>query len=182
MNEQNELTEEQGEQVVNQDKQETQTQSKSVALDLNEYGDMEIYSGGSKPVFEKITKATVVNAEMKTTPERIESTDKEGKKQTYYPVFLNVEYKLEDGNTTYENYSGGRLFVSETDKSKKFWLGESSALGKLKKLIEDNFEFKGSLKELPEKIINQSVGIKTETLQVAGKEYKKNIIEVFYKS
>lgn len=171
------------EQVKEEQVQNTQT-DENVSLDLNQYGDVGISSGGSKPIFEKITKASVVTAELMTTKDRQTQKDKDGKDQTFYPVFLKVTYSVElDGEMkeTYENYGGGRLFVSETDGSKRFWLGETSALGKLKQQLEDNFDFKGTLKEIPALMKGVSVGLKTETFTVAGKEYKKNMVEVFYK-
>ena len=171
------------EEPVEKQNQETEHKSESVALDLNEFGNLEISSGGSKPTFDKITKASVVAAELKTTPEKKEDKTKDGQVQTYYPVYLSVTYSVEiDGQLKeiYENYSGGRLFVSESDNSKRFWLGEKSALGKLKKVLEKYLEFKGTLKEIPELMKNKTVGIKTETSTVAGTEYKKNMIEVFY--
>ena len=181
MNEETKNENVQEEQVSNE-KQQNQNEE-NIDLDMNEFGDLDISSGGGKPVFEKITKATVLTAELKTTPDRKTET-KDGKTQSYYPVFLKVSYSAEiDGELkeTYENYGGGRLFVSETDNSKRFWLGETSALGKLKKELEDNFDFKGTLKEIPELMKGATVGLKTETTNVAGKEYKKNMVEVFYK-
>ena len=156
------------------------TDEKSVELDMKKFGDMEISSGGTKPIFEKITKALVISATLKTTPEKRESEDRDGNKQTYYPVFLNVVFNV-DGKEAFENYGGGRLFVSETDDTKRFWLGKDSALGKIKKMLEDNFDFKGTIKEIPKLMLGQNVGLKTEEITVAGKVFVKNQIQQFYK-
>lgn len=166
--------------VKNLDNETKEVKQESVELDMNKYGEIPISSGGTKPVFEKITKALVLSAVLKTTPERRTIKDKEGNDQTYYPVFLSVNYNV-DGTEVFENYGGGRLFVSETNESKRFWLGEGSALGKIKKMIEDNFNFSGTLKEIPDIVKGQSVGLKTEEIVVAGKKYVKNMIQTFYK-
>jgi hypothetical protein len=153
-------------------------QTENVELDMKEHGDMEISTGGSKPVFEKVTKGVVINATMMTTKDRQESKDKEGNVQAYYPVYCKVEYSIDDQNY-FENYGGGKLFLSESDKSKRFWVGQDSALGKLKSKLEEYFEFKGTVGEIPKLLIGKQVGIKTESTTVAGKEYKKNIIQSF---
>lgn len=169
------------EEIKQEDIQDDSIPEENIELDLNEFGDMNIQSGGSKPTFDKITKAIVKEAILMTTKDRKETTDKQGNKQTHYPVYMRVVYDV-DGNEVYENYGGGRLFVSESTKEKKFWLGEQSALGKLKKQLEDNFDFKGTLKEMPILVKGKSVGIKTTKQTVAGNTYIKNLIEVFYPS
>lgn len=172
-----------GEEPVQAESQEEQ-QSQSVELDLEKFGNMEIQQGGSKPTFDKVTEAKIVAATLRTTPDRVEKATKAGEKQVFYPVFLQVEMEYNDGSETkkaYERYGSGRLFISETDQTKRFWVGNNSALGHLVRLLEDNFDFKGTLKEIPELILNKKVGIKTEKGEVGGNEYQKNVIKVFYK-
>lgn len=153
----------------------------NVELDMDKYGTQEITSGGGRPIFEKITKAKIMNATLMTTKERKEVKDKSGNDQVFYPVYLKVLFNV-DGHEVYENMGGGKLFVSEdVDKKDIFWLGADSALGKIKDLIEDNFGFEGTLKDIPKILIGLDVGIKTVEQTVAGKVYVKNLIHTFYK-
>jgi len=155
----------------------------TVELDMKKFGTLEINSGGNKPKFDIVTKMDIISAVLKTTPDRVTRPTRDGSNQTYYPVFLTVEFAYSDGKETksmFENYGSGRLFVSNTDGS-TFWVGENSALGKLKKLLEENFEFGGTLSELPSIIKGVSVGVMTEKSTVGGKVFVKNIIKVFYK-
>lgn len=156
------------------------TAQESVELDLDKYGAMEVHSGGGKPEFAKLTKMKVKSAVLMTMPERKQEKDKKGNMQTYYPVFLKVTCDF-NGSEIYENYGGGKLYVSDKNGESRFWLGENSAFGKLKSLVEDNFEFSGILKDIPELLSDQEVGVKTEATNVSGIEYRKNIIQVFYK-
>jgi len=154
-------------------------EEENVELDLNEYGDIEIKSGGSKPIFDKITKALVLTAVLMTNKERKEEKSKEGKMMVFYPVYLKCSFNVE-GKEVFENYGGGRLYVSDKKEENRFWLGENSALGKLKQIIADNKDFKGSLKEISPLLIGEQVGIKTEVTTVAGVDYPKNVIKQFY--
>jgi len=164
----------------------SETHIESVDLDLEKYGKMTITQGGSKPQFDKITPMVVVAARLKTTPERKTKKDNTGKDQTYYPIFLQVEYEYKIGKEemkkTYENYGEGRLYTSTTNENQddKFWVGEQSALGKLKKLVQENFEFDNTLVQLQNLVVGKKVGVITESGKVGDKEYSKNIIRVFY--
>lgn len=149
-----------------------------VELDMKSFGDMAIVGGGSKPEYEKLTTATVKSAILMTTKEKQTMVDKKQKNQTYYPVYMKVIYDVE-GSEVYENYGGGKLFVSEENNEKRFWLGDNSALGKLKNILEKNFDFSGTIKEIPKLVIGKQVKIRTTESEVAGKIYKKNLIEVF---
>lgn len=160
-----------------------ENKSQSVEIDMDKFGELDIQRGGGKPEFEKITQAKVVSAVLKTTSEKVERMTKAGEKQTYFPVFLNVEYmykEKDEEKTTFERYGGGRLFTSEKEGS-RFWVGQTSALGQLITLVEENFDFKGTIKEIPDVINGKNVGIKTEESEVGGRKFKKNIIKVFYK-
>ena len=161
----------------------TQEESqRSVELDLNKFGGMEIQQGGSKPFFEKVTRMSIKSAVLKTTPDKVTKQTKDGQDQTYYPVFLALEFAYKDNaeeKVTYENYSGGRLFVSEKEGN-RFWVGNDSALGMLITILKENFEFAGTIKEVPSLIRGKEVGVKTEEATVAGKKYQKNRIKAFY--
>lgn len=162
---------------------EKKTDSKEVDLDLDKFGGTEVKQGSTKPVFEKVTAATVLDAKLRTTSERVERETKAGESQVFYPVFLSVTMQTRvEGNQTdlYENFGGGRLFVSESKGEKRFWVGENSALGRVLKLLKDNFDFKGTLKEIPALLLGKKVGIKTEETKVQDKIYTKNMIQVVY--
>jgi len=164
---------------VNGSKDTEKIDEENVELDLKEYGKVEIQSTGSKPVFEKITKALVKSAVLMKNKELKEEMTKSGIKSIYFPIYLKCTFEVEN-KEVYENYGGGRLFVSDKKEETHLWLGENSALGKLKQIISDNKEFKGSLEEIPQILIGQQVGIKTEVSEVAGNKYPKNVIKQFY--
>jgi hypothetical protein len=68
------------------------------------------------------------------------------------PVYLKVNFAVDDRDQpVYENYSGGRLFVSE-DKGSRLWVGPQSSLGKLIGVVNEYFDFSGKLRELPDKL------------------------------
>jgi len=154
-------------------------EEENIELDLTKYGQIDIESGGTKPIFDKITKGVVKSAVLMTSKERREEKNKEGKTMVYYPVYLKCQFDV-DGKEVYENYGGGKLFVSDTKEETKFWLGDNSALGKLKQIIADNKDFNGTLQEIPKLLIGEQIGLKTEYLTVAGTEYVKNTIKQFY--
>ena len=157
--------------------------AQSVELDLDKFGELGIAQGSSKPEFKKVTEVEIVNATLKTAPERKEVETKAGKKQSFYPVFLSVEYEFQHEGapaTTYENFGGGRLF-SGGGSPTRFWVGEKSALGSLISLLKDHFDFSGTIKEIPELIKGKKCGVITEHGKIGSNEYTKNIIKVFYK-
>lgn len=165
---------------------EDEVKSKAIELDLAKYGEMKIESGGSKPTFERITEMMVFDAVIKTDETPKESKGKDGATQKYYPVFLSVTYEHKDGKTgemrqSYENYGGGRLYISQSKGVERLWVGPDSALGALVKVIQDNFDFSGTLKELPKLLKGCKVGVKTEVVTVSGEEYQKNVIKAVYK-
>jgi len=160
-----------------QNKEQSQDDN-NIELDLVSHGGIEVTQGGSKPLFEKVITAMVNAAVLMTTKDRKEDKDKQGNSQIYYPVYLKVTYNVE-GKEFFENYGGGKLYISETSGEKKFWVGDSSALGKLLGRIKDQFDYKGTLAEIPSLIFGRSVGIMTETSTVQGNEYKKNVIQHF---
>lgn len=168
------------EEEIPQQNQEGQQGTESVELDLTEHGDMPITTGGSKPTFEKVTKAVVENATLMTSKDKKVQKGKDGKPdQEYYPVFLKMTYDI-DGQKAYENLGSAKMFLTEDGTPAKFLIGKESALGKLKALIEDNFDFSGTVKEIPAIVKGKSVGIKTITTEVAGETYHKNLVQVFY--
>jgi len=154
-------------------------EEENVELDLEEYGKIEIKSSGSKPIFEKITKGLVLSAVLMKNKERKEETNKDGKIMSFYQIYLKCTFNVE-GKEVFENYGGGRLYVSDKKEETRFWLGENSALGKLKQIIADNKDFKGSVEDITPLLIGQTVGIKTEVTNVSGKDYTKNVIKQFY--
>lgn len=155
-----------------------------VELDLTKYGNLEINSGGSKPDFKVVTKVKVVKATLRTTTDRRTEKTRDGKDQSYYPVFLNLEFSYMNNGAelkTFESFSGGRLFVSDESGANRFWVGENSGLGKVKKLVEENNpNYSGEIKQIPEFLQGREVGIKTEKTEVAGKQFTKNNIKVIY--
>jgi hypothetical protein len=163
------------------------SKGKAIELDLAKYGEMKIESGGSKPVFERITHMVVIEATIKTDETPKESKGKDGTTQKYYPVFLAVTYEHPDTKTgeprqSYENYGGGRLYISQSKGGiERLWVGPDSALGALVKVLQDNFDFNGTLKELPKLLRGCKVGVKTEVVTVSGEEYQKNIIKAVYR-
>lgn len=163
--------------------QDQKIEEENIELDLDKYGSCTIVQSGNKPIFDKITRVIVKNVVLMTKKERKEDTTKEGQKIICYPVYLNVEFEYKTDyeiKTTFENYGGGKLFVSDKKDQAKFWLGQNSALGKLVQVISDNLEFNGTLKEIPKAIIGCQVGVKTETINVAGTDYSKTVIKQFY--
>lgn len=167
------------EETVQQGGQEDNSQQQSVPLDLDTYGDLEVKTGGSKPKFDKVTKARIVDAELMSQETKKTEEKKDGNTFSYYPVYLKVNFAVDDRDQpVYENYSGGRLFVSE-DKGSRLWVGPQSSLGKLIGVVNEYFDFSGKLRELPDKLKGQIAGIKTEEMNVGGETYYKNVIKQF---
>lgn len=159
---------------------------KAIELDFAKYGDLPIESAGSKPVFERVSEAVVLTSTVKIDETPKESQSKDGKAQRYYPIFLACEFSYKDAKTgeakqTWENYGGGRLYVSDTKQTERLWVGPDSQLGMLVKLLADNFDFKGTLKEVPKLLIGLKVGVKTETITVSGTDYMKTVVKAIYK-
>ena len=154
--------------------------TESIELDLKEFGNMPVAIGGGKPIFEKVTPAIIENATMMTTKEKKVAKSKDGTEQEYYPVFLKLTYNV-DGQKVFENLGGAKMYLNKLGKPTKFLIGKDSALGKLKALIEDNFDFKGAVKEISVIAIGKKVGIKTISSEVGGETYQKNLVQVFYK-
>lgn len=165
---------------VPQQNQEAKAGTESVPLDLDAHGDMEVTTSGGKPTFEKVTKAVIEEAVLMTSKDKKTQKNKDGTEQDYYPVFLKLTYDI-GGQKAYENLGGAKMYIGDDGKPAKFHVGKDSALGKLKALIEDNFDFDGTVKEVPEIVKGQSVGIKTVTSEVGGETYQKNLVQVFYK-
>ena len=164
--------------------EQSQENKESIDLDMNKFGALEINQGNSKPQFNKRKPITFIRAVLKTTPNKKKDQD-----QTYYPVFLGVEYEYANAqdNTikqAYESYGGGRLFThtkpEKSEKPERFWVGNDSALGKLVKLLKETFDTKGVLNEIPMYLIGKRGEMLTETQTVAGKEYIKNIIKAVH--
>lgn len=156
------------------------TQQRSEELDLKKYGDMPVSVGGGKPTFEKVTKMVVTKCSLMMGDEKTQAK-KDGTPDKFRPVHLNVEYSYDDGKKAFENYGGGKMYLSDSDSSKnKFWVGEGSALGKLISKLNDTFDFKGRISEIPGFVQGKVVGVKTEVMTVGNNEYQKNIIQVFY--
>lgn len=132
--------------------------------------DQKISSGG-KPKYEKNTKAEIVSTEWKMI--KGESVDAKGKK--YLKFQLTVACVDETGQTTYDNYGGGRKYVEDG----AIWIGPKSQLGKLKALAKETFEFGDSLKEFSNELLNKKVLIKTIQTVYQNKSYDKNIITTF---
>jgi len=177
--ENNEAIEEQTVDVKHDQGSDAVVGQESVELDLSRYGNLEVHSGGNRPEFAKVTRMKVKAATLMTTRDRKFDKKNDGSEQAYYPVYLKVTYAHE-GQEFFENYGGGKLYVSDKKAEARFWVGNKSALGELRAKLEEYFEFSGSLKELPGMILGKEVGVKTEVSSVSGVEYKKNIIQVFY--
>ena len=165
---------------------ETADKPKSKEFDFAKYGDIKIDSGGSKPVFERVSEAVVLSAVVKIDEAPKETLSKDGKAQRFYPIFLACEFSYKDAKTgeerqTYENYGGGRLYVSDEKQTERLWVGPDSQLGMLVKVLSDNFDFKGTLKEVPKFLIGQKVGVKTEVITVSGTDYQKTVVKAIYK-
>ena len=160
-------TEIQMEDVELQKEQNNENTNETEELDMEKYGDMSMSSGGNKPEFTKITPATITAAKLKVAKG----------KEDYQQVFLAVTFKYTDaeGNEkeTWENFGGARLYPD------KLWCGEESALGKLRKVVKQHFEFHGKPKELVELLLNKRCGVISEKGKVAGKEYMKTTIAQF---
>lgn len=150
-----------------------ETSGDSVPLDMQQYGDLEVKSGGSKPRFDKVTNAKIQNVQLRSQA----TAKKDDSGAEFYPVYLHVTFEV-DNQQVYENYGGGRLFVS-SEKGSRIWVGSGSSLGKLIDVVNNHFEFSGKLKDLPTLLQDRTAGIKTEEMHVAGKAYSKNAIQHF---
>lgn len=154
--------------------------NKAKEFDLATYGAMPVTIGGGKPTFDKLTKMIVIKASL-MMGEELTQAKKDGTMDTFRPVHLNVEYSYDDGKKAFENYGGGKMYLSATDPSKnKFWVGDSSALGKLIQRISDTFDYQGRISEIPSLVQGKTVTVMTEKVTVNGKTYAKNIIQSFY--
>lgn len=159
---------------------------KSIELDFTKYGDLPIESSGSKPIFERVVEAVVLRATVKIDETVKETQSKDGKAQRYYPIFLSCDFEYKDAKTseakqTWENYGGGRLYVSDSKQTERLWVGPDSQLGMLISVIKDNFDFYGTLKELPKLLTGVRVGVKTEVINVSGTDYSKTVVKAIYK-
>lgn len=132
-------------------------------------------TGLDKPTFDKNTNATVKGVELT----RGIKPKKDSKDREFYDLILRVTctidgQKDDEGNPleTSDNYSGLREYPNH------FWNGPNSALGKLRKLAEDEFGIT-NYQELLRQLLGSKVKIKTEKSFYQGKEYQKNIIQTF---
>lgn len=159
---------------------------KAVELDFIKYGDLPIDSSGSKPVFERVVEAIVLSATVKIDETVKESVSKDGKTQRYYPIFLACDFEYKDLKTgevkqTWENYGGGRMYVSDSKQTERLWVGPDSQLGMLLNILKDNFDFHGTLKEVSKLLVGVRVGVKTEVINVSGTDYSKTVVKAIYK-
>jgi len=126
-------------------------------------------AGLTKPTFEHNTNAQIDKLEL--TRAVAPKTDKNGKE--YYEYILQITCSIDDSPLeTVDNYGGLREY------STGFWNGNKSAFGRLKQLAEDEFGIK-SFKDMLTVLKGKKVKIKTETNSFNGKQFKKNMIQLF---
>lgn len=172
----------------------------SISLDLSALGDAGNQSIGpeteDKPVIMNPISATIVGMDLRLNTNQIQ-TNKDDESKKFYRTILTIETKFTHPETNEEvtskdNYSGLR-FYPKTDENgafltntngdpvlDHFWIGETSACGKLLALVQS----------VDEKVITyqdffafftpgKMVTIKTEFPQYNGKTSKKQVIQSF---
>jgi len=131
--------------------------------------------GTGKPVFESMTKVVVIASEWLVSQETETKVDKKNKE--YQGAYLNLTFQMKDTESPfYESYGGLRIYEKD-----EMWIGTKSALGKLKKTIED---FTGLKVDTPQDynqaLLGKLVSVKTVTQNVGGTDYDKIEIKAIY--
>lgn len=146
--------------------------SEGEQITLDDLGDAAKASGNStgKPVFDKNTLATVEETQLQLLPQVLTTTDDSSK---YKNILLKVKCVTDDGQTTWDNYSGLHQDIGDDH----LWCTSKSQFGKLRLLILEELGDDASWTEVIEYLDGKKVKIKTEESHFQGKTYQKNMIK-----
>jgi len=157
------------------------TETKTV--DPSEVDDVPLSGGGSKPVFDVITKVKVTKVELKQggmTP----SKDREGDYRLNY--YLQVNMQDDAGTDLWENYGGLAVYYNNVESgtpSKNKYIGPQSFYNRLRETVADQFgeDAAASNQALIDTLTGKTVGIKSEEISlIGGGKSHKNVIKQIY--
>lgn len=127
-----------------------------------------------KPEFIKLTEAEIIDAKLMQSKEWI-IDDKT--KEKCKPAHVRVRFKTDINGAPVEwTDTFGTLKIYE---SGKLYAGPQSGIGRLIKVVSENFEYDGDITTLCGWIEEQQVKVITESIKIGDKEYKKTIIRQF---
>jgi len=130
-----------------------------------------------KPVYEQPTKCEIVSAKFF----KMQDKEKDRNGVEYTPFQLQVMYKeVDDGREFTETYRGGRVYIKDDKQS--MYIGQKTALGRLKAVCIDNkLDIGLNISTWATNLTGKVVVLKADIVMFEGKKYDKNFVVAFAK-